>query len=196
MVTKYKQVDLRKIKIINNGKNINQTYKREQRRLKIKRIKNRIFKIGILAGIIIILAQIISYANPRIETVIETKTITIDNLQDKIIELQNEVVGTIMKCESKGHNEEDGLIVFDSNKKASIGQFQFQVGTIQYYSKKLYNKELTQKEAILLALNTKEAEKLTFDIVFKGGNKADDWYNCSKKHNLDEKLQIINKLNK
>jgi len=184
--------------IYHNDKQINTEYQKQKnkiiRKQKLRRLKHRIIFIGIVAGAVIVLGNILAYTNPQIRTVIETKTITIDNLQDKIIELQDEVVSTIKSCESKGVSEEDALIIFDSNKKASIGNFQFQVATVQFYYKKLYNRVITPKEAVLIALDTAKAQELAKDIVFKGSNKANDWYNCSKKFNIDSKLDIINKL--
>src|ERR1035437_5945095 len=68
--------------------------------------------------------------------IIETKTVTIDNSGDmfaqKVDSLEKSVVEAVRACESTGHKESDGLIIFDSNKVASIGTLQWQVKSVIY----------------------------------------------------------------
>lgn len=86
--------------------------------------------------------------------------------------LKSEVVQALEVCESQGV---EGLIVFDQNKEgtlkgkhiASIGVLQFKVSTVQEYEHDLYQKDLSDKEAILVALDKARAEALATDIIFK-----------------------------
>ena len=115
----------------------------------------------------------------------------------KIDGLKDEVVAKILSCESAGYTEDDGILIFDSNKKASIGQAQFQVSTVQHYYKVLYNRDITKKEAVLIALDTDKASKLAKDIIFLGDNRpSKDWVICSRKHGLDAQVELIKKLEK
>lgn len=110
--------------------------------------------------------------------------------EEKIVSLKNGIADKLMACESSG---KEGLITFDSNKKASIGQFQFQVSTVKYYYKTLYGKSITDKEAVLIALDSTQARLLAIDVMFNTKNMASkDWYNCEKKLGLDYQISIIN----
>lgn len=154
-------------------------------------------KILIILFTIYIVARIYSVYNPTIKT----NTVTIDNskklLSTKIEKLKLDIVSTLRACESAGYKENDGIIIFDSNQKASIGTLQFQKATIIHYYKTLYNTSISGKEAVLIALDDIKAGKLAQDIMFTTKNKASkDWYNCSDKYNLDEKIDIINQLTK
>lgn len=118
-------------------------------------------------------------------------------LSQKIESLKGEVVETIRKCESAGHKEDDGIIIFDTNNKASIGTMQFQVNTVIHYYKKLYGKVITPKEAVLIALDNQKAGELAKDIIFTTQNMAGkDWVNCNAKYNIDAQVALIKKLEK
>lgn len=151
--------------------------------------------VGLVSGVIVgtyklggTLNPVISYA----EKIVDTSDLMLD---EKILGLKNGVVDKLQACESAGHKETDGIIIFDSNKKASIGQLQFQVATVQYYYKTLYNKTITQKEAVIIALDTPQARDLARDVMFNTKNMASkDWYNCEKRHNLDAQIAIIKAL--
>lgn len=140
----------------------------------------------------------VSNSSSMIKIQVEEKKVLIDNLTPKINTLKDEVLDTLRNCESQGATEDTGLIVFDSNKVASIGLYQFQKATVQAYYKALYNKDITGKEAIEIALDSKQARALASDIIFSTTLKKDkginNWYNCNKKHNLQAKVDFINKL--
>lgn len=97
-----------------------------------------------------------------------------------IEELKDGVVDQLVKCESGGA---EGLIVHDDNKagtlarkdKVSIGVLQFKVSTVQHYMKTLYGVSISDKEAILLALDTEAAKKLAKDVIFKVKGGLFNW---------------------
>lgn len=128
-----------------------------------------------------------------------TEQVILDNLTDKINELKGELINDLKMCESGGASEETALITFDphpTNKKvqvASLGNFQFKVSTIQHYYSKFYSQDLTNKEAVLIALDDKKASELASEIIFKDGALS-NWYNCNKKMGLQQQLDIINKI--
>jgi hypothetical protein len=120
-----------------------------------------------------------------------------ETFDSKIQSIKNKVVEEIKGCEGAGYTEKDGVIIFDSNNKASIGLLQFQKNTVIYYYKVLYGKDITGKEAILIALDDTKATELARDIMFKTGNKAGkDWVTCSRKNDSDSKIDIIKQLEK
>ena len=137
--------------------------------------------------------------NPDIRYQAGEKVI-VDNLSQKVNELKGALVSDIQKCESAGYDESDGIITFDGNKNnkkieiPSIGTYQFKKSTIIYYYDTLYQKDITGKEAVLIALDDEKAGQLASDVIFKTSNGLSNWYNCSKKINAQSRLDIINSL--
>lgn len=138
----------------------------------------------------------------KIEYVNIEKQVLVDNLSVKINELKGSLVSDIQKCESAGYNEDYGLIVFDGHKTnknveiPSIGTYQFKKSTVVYYYDTLYQKDITGKEAILIALDDQKAGQLASDIIFKTDNGLSNWLNCSNKINGKGRLEIIRQLEK
>ena len=130
----------------------------------------------------------------EVEYRVQEKQVLVDNLKGKIEEIKDEALESLKQCESAGYSEEDGIIIFDSNNQASIGQFQFQKKTVIHYYKILFNKDITAKEAVLIAMDTAQAKKLAYEIIYKTEKGHTNWYNCSKKIGLTETLKIVNKL--
>ena len=126
----------------------------------------------------------------------QPETVEVDNLTPKVEELKSELLADLRSCESQGRTEDDGLIVFDTNSVASIGTLQYQVKTVQHYYKTLYGEDITRKEAILTALDDEKAGELALKIMFESGNKANDWLNCARKHNLNARIDLIKQLEK
>lgn len=126
--------------------------------------------------------------------------ITTDTLTPKIEEIQNKALADLKDCESGGVSESVGLITFDphqTNKKveeASLGSFQFKKATVIHYYKTLYQKDITGKEAVLIALDDQKAESLARDIIFTTEKGYSNWYNCSNKIKLQQTLLVLNTL--
>ena len=127
------------------------------------------------------------------------KEVILDNLKGKVNQLKGELVADIKQCESGGASEDKALITFDPHptKKnvqiASLGNYQFKVSTVQYYYTKFYGKTITNKEAVLIALDDTQAGNLASEVIFRDG-ALDNWYNCTKAHNSRAKLDVINSL--
>lgn len=120
-----------------------------------------------------------------------------DRLAEKVRELKDEVLNDLARCESGGRDNESGIIVWDTNNKPSIGKFQFQVATVQHYVEKRDGKKISGREAILLALDETEARKLAEWVIFDSGKgSANDWVICTRNYHLQEKQNIIKKLEK
>lgn len=123
----------------------------------------------------------------EVEKVVDTGIVKVQNVK-------NEIIYQLKQCESGTKKESDALIVFDTNKKPSLGLWQFQVGTVQYYYKTLYGKDITSKEAVSIALDETLARELVADIMFKTNNAPQEWFNCSKKLDLKLKIDLLKKL--
>ncbi len=125
--------------------------------------------------------------------IIEREVIN-DTLALKIEELKSAIIDDIKKGETSNAPESAGVIIFDTNKRASIGSYQFQIRTVQHYYKKFYSKDITQKEAILIALDDTQARLLARDIVFREKAGYENWYNTSKKYNIASRVALVNNL--
>jgi len=150
----------------------------------------------VMAGLSVIGWSVYAGSNYIPRTVWAEKVVTTDMsdsmFKSKIDSLKDKVVAEILSCESAGYKESDGLIIMDTNKKLSVGLMQWQVSSVQYYSKTLNNVVLTPTEAIKLALDKEQATKLARDVMFRTKNKASkDWYNCSQRFNSDAKIDMI-----
>lgn len=142
-------------------------------------------------------AKIYNAYNPTVQAQTVTIEVPVDNLSPKIEELKQDVLATLGRgCESKGHSTAEALIILDTNNKASIGTFQFQVKTVVFYYKKLYGKVITPVEAATIALDEAKATDLASDVIFKTNDGLTNWINCTKWHNLDLKVDMIKKLMK
>lgn len=189
---------MKSIKVFFNGKRLKDIYpyatKWEVFKYRAMQIFRKILFIITLALISIGVGFIIRYNFPKQIIVVAEKVVEVDNLSTKVKELKAEVLDSLRFCESTGYNENDGLIIYDSNKIASIGLYQFQKKTVIYYYKTIYNKEITGKEAIEIALSEKDSRKLAEDIIFTDSKGIDNWYNCKKKKDLGSKVEFIKKL--
>lgn len=118
--------------------------------------------------------------------------------QAKIESLKDQVVDELgTQCETKGYKDNAGVIIFDTNKIASIGKFQLQVKTVQYYEKLLYNRVISGQEAIEIAIDPLKAHDLVKDVLFKTKNAAGkDWSICSDRLGTDTKIGMIKQLQK
>lgn len=112
--------------------------------------------------------------------------------QDKVEALKDAVMSKLSQCESAGHKESDGIIIMDTNNKLSIGNYQWQISSVQHYYKLMTGKEISKKDAIILALHETEARKLAKFVAFETKNKiGKDWVNCNIKHSLDVQVDMI-----
>lgn len=112
---------------------------------------------------------------------------------DTIEKMKGDVLDTLAKCESGGKKSEEGIDTIDTNNKVSYGRYQFQKATVQYYHKRLYAKEISGKDAILLALDDERARELAGAVIFGTENGLDNWINCTAWHDLDTLVTLIKK---
>jgi hypothetical protein len=74
--------------------------------------------------------------------------------------------------------------------KYSFGKYQFKPCTVIGYYKSLYGKKLTIEQAIMVALDEKKAEQLTYDIVFKAKG-INNWHNTAIRLKIHKKLALL-----
>ncbi len=165
---------------------------------KIKRFCKQVLFWAIIISIPYGTYQIGAYVNDLKH--VEAEVIAQDTLANKIDQLKENVLDQVKKGESMNLKEKDALITFDPSKNsnkdiASIGLFQFKIGTVIGYYKQLYGKTITPLEAVQIALDEQQARQLAKDIIFKDDGIG-NWYNTANKFGLREQIKIIKQLEK
>lgn len=118
--------------------------------------------------------------------------------------LKGDLVARLAQCEGAGHKEDDAIITYDNNRAGtltgktvfSLGNLQWKVSTVQHYAKLRDGSVLTQKEAVLLALDLKQASDLASYVIFETPNGINNWQNCANRLGLQGEVAIIKKLDK
>lgn len=186
------------MKVYLNGKRLRDVYPHATRwqvfKYKVRKFFVKVVQVAFVIGSLYVAGAVGATFFPN--TVYATKEVHVDVLPEKIDGLKDDVVARLMQCESGGYDEDDGIIIFDTNKVASIGQAQFQAKTVVYYYKKLYGKEITTKQAVEIALDKSKAADLAKDVIFTVDGGVDNWYNCAKKLGLHSEIAVIKKLSK
>ena len=116
-------------------------------------------------------------------------------LNGKITELQDAILDDLsLNCETKGIKEPDGAIILDVNGQMSIGRYMYQIKTVQLFVKHFHQRDISRAEAIAIAIDPVQSTELTRKILFEYENGARNWYNCTNKLNLNQQINLINKL--
>lgn len=125
-----------------------------------------------------------------------------DTLTAKVEQLQTDIVEQIAQLESSNVDTKDALIIPDDNKrgtlprkdKVSIGCMQFKISTVQMYAKQLQQKDLTNYDAVLLALDCPKSKELAKAIIFQTTGGLWNWSVATKEMGL--KVEFIKSLTK
>jgi hypothetical protein len=121
-------------------------------------------------------------------------------IEQKLEEVKEAILYDLHMCETPEWVEDkDGAIIFDSNEEASIGRFQFQRETVKFYIGLRDGREITNAQAIAIAIDEQKATKLAswilFDREYNGeAGYTSDWVNCSKKHDLERRVELVREL--
>lgn len=150
--------------------------------------------------------------NIKTETKVIEKKVVVDNsLKNKIESLKHGILEDLRTAEVQGYEHMDAIIVFDPLKKDlescrrvggvklhcySFGHFNFKIETVKYYYGKFYNKTLTDKEAMDIALDNDKAYDLAYKVIFDEVGGIYNWINSGKKINAVERIELIRELEK
>jgi hypothetical protein len=105
-----------------------------------------------------------------------------------IDEMKADVLDRLARCE----NPNQKPIVFDTNGVASVGQYQWQPHSFQHYWMKMTGEKLSEKDAVVYALDDAKARELAAFVIFETDNGVGkDWFNCNKWHDLDALVEFI-----
>ena len=190
---------------------VNEYWRTGSRNIELNKTKWDLFKEGakrffkklcwfaLIAFVLFATYELGGMLNKQIEY--QDKVVEIDNLSKKVAQMKEQILDLIKKGESGTATEDYALISFDPDSKkqeinkASIGLYQWKITTIQYYYRTLYGKTLTNKQAVLVALDEKQSRDLARDVVFKAQGLK-NWTNTANKFNLSDKLEVIKSLEK
>lgn len=166
--------------------------------------KGRFRRSYLIWGLLIIIAvlgftvwnmqsYLLEYEAPIIQTIGNDQIF----YETKVETLKQDVLDRLAKCETDGTEDPDGAIIFDSNEHPSIGRYQFQRKTVRHYIKEYEGRDITNSEAIAIAIDPVKASSLVSKIIFENGvDPALDWHTCSRKLGLSKEVEILNKLTK
>lgn len=190
---------MKKLKVFYMGERLKEVYPHATKwqvfKFKVRQFFRKVLQVltigGVTGG-----ALYIAFISGQFSAPSHVQAEKVDNLPAKIEVLKEEVLKDLSTgCEIKGFKPEDGVIIFDTNGKASIGAFMFQKSTVVHYYKVLYQKDITGQEAVAIANDHERAKQLASDIIFTHKNGVGkDWVNCDKKLGLTAKVNLIKKL--
>lgn len=160
--------------------------------------------LSVLAGISIYVVKLnadIAYSRNRTMT-LEAKNADLRSRiaeaeilsAEKVENLKDKITDDLGQCETRGVAEPDAAIILDSNNEMSIGNYMFQIKTIQHYVKKFESRNITRVDAISIAINHDKAKELTKKILFTEKDGHKNWLNCATKLGLGGKISLINSI--
>lgn len=114
------------------------------------------------------------------------------DLRGVIIDLENEVIARLQRDES-GIDSSGGDVFYANDPSSDLvgacqriggkrhigcdswGVMQFKLTTVMHYYEELYGEKITQKEALLIALDDEKARALARDIIFEVEGGVWNW---------------------
>ena len=116
--------------------------------------------------------------------------------EEKIANVKSKILDDLsLGCETKGIADPDGVIIFDSNNEASVGRFQFQRKTVKHYIKKYEGRDITNAEAISIAIDPVKAKALAEKVIFtEDFGASTDWVNCNRKLRITERAEVVKEI--
>lgn len=188
-----------KTKVFYNGRQINGRY--DSLKAKAKRFYRNLKIATYWAGAFVIAVAIttsfVATSNAHAEA-----PKTIDLTPQKIADLKSDLVHRLSQCESAGHGDDYGLITFDQNKAGtlsarntpSIGPLQFKITTLQTFYKQRTGKEISGRDAVVLALGYDTASDLASYVIFETKGGIYNWANCATKLNLVAEVEVLKRI--
>jgi hypothetical protein len=161
-------------------------------------MKMKTSKFAFYAATLTAIIMAIAFGSAALSTTTVTAVTpeVIDLTPAKIQALKDDLVTRLEhECESKGTTSDETPNVFDVNGQGSYGLWRWQILSVVSYYKKLYGQDITNKQAILIALDDEKARALTTDVIFKAAG-IENWHNCNVKLGLRAQVDAIKFLEK
>lgn len=173
-------------------------YKRNPKRFAKFLLLAIVFGVGIWAIVSSPKEAPVEAPKPNIDLLVEQGTKIA--IEAKIRRLEDELLHDLsVGCETLDVEDPDGAIIYDTAAKGdvrrmSIGRFQWQRRTIKHYIQLRDGRDITNREAIEIAIDPEKATDLARYVIFERGEVKRNWYNCTNKLDLDTRVELINKL--
>lgn len=115
-----------------------------------------------------------------------------DHFEEKLDTLKAAIVHDLAyKCESPGYKKGDDAIIWDTNNRASVGPFKFQIETYQMYTKIFSGRVLNDVQAVTEAMDYDLSAALATKIIFEDkGKGANNWWNCTNRKDLNLRARV------
>lgn len=115
------------------------------------------------------------------------------DIQEIVTQLQQEVVARLQRDESGDVDTSGGIVFYANDPRSDLtgvcarvggkrniecdswGVMQFKLTTVMYYYDVLYGEKITEKEALLIALDDDQARALATDIIFEVEGGVWNW---------------------
>lgn len=115
------------------------------------------------------------------------------DIKEIVTQLQTEVVARLQRDESGDVDTSGGIVFYTNDPRSDLtgvcarvggkrhiecdswGVMQFKLTTVIYYYDVLYGEKITEKEAVLIALDDDKARSLASDIIFKVEGGVWNW---------------------
>jgi hypothetical protein len=157
-------------------------------------LRNIMIVLFVVAAVFIvnnIFTRPVEYKNVEVEKIVE-----IDRSPKILAEMKTEVMDTLETCESQGQdvsNFKDGNARTAPKDVASYGRFMWKISSIQAEVNRRDNSNISDNDAIRLALDYDQAKALAYFTIFEAqdGPKIRRWENCMNKHGLFNKVTMI-----
>jgi len=193
---------MKKIKLFYNGARLKDIYPHATKwqvfKYKVRKFVNKVVQMTILTTILSVVVAVTFFIGrySKADIVLADEP----NYSEKIDALKLEVVDEIALCESTNVSQDKALVKYDNNRKGTLAQknipsfgvMQFKVSTVQMFWKQLYDKDITNYEATLIALDNTKAKNLAKDAIFGLTGAVHHW-TCADKSIID-KVSIIKEL--
>lgn len=115
------------------------------------------------------------------------------DMKEIVAQLQKEVIARLQRDESGDVDTSGGIVFYANDPRSDLqgscariggkrniecdswGVMQFKLTTVMHYYDVLYGKQITEKEALLIALDDDQARALASDIIFKVEGGVWNW---------------------
>ena len=125
------------------------------------------------------------YVNVPVE-----KIVIKDTAKEIIEKEKNDILDTLEMCESGGDENAINFEDYGTGKsRQSWGAYMLKIPTVQQF-----RKDLTDYQAIQLAMDRNQARALSAEIIFENDNGIRNWKICSEKYGLAQRVSFIKSL--
>jgi hypothetical protein len=134
----------------------------------------------------------------EISTVVVPQVFAGETMEGKVDELKEKLLDEMVACENPTHvlvNPDDNRAgTLPLKDKVSIGDLQYKISTMQHHHKTLYGTNISDREALMLGLDTPRARALAMDAWLNIKGSINAW-TCANE-SMKTQVELIRFLTK